>query len=120
MSRLNIKCNTKKPICLKYFLTFFMLQRLNTFISPAKLRSCIKPCSVNRPDFITVNYRNNTNIACFLVSVNKTFLFLSLFSVLFSLKDVSKNSWQFFLILFFSTISLIPFIFFSVLVVALK
>ena len=68
-------------------------------------------------NFITSNYKNNTNISYILISVNKIFLFLSLFSVLFFLKDnVSKNNKQFLVsILFSSTILLIPF-FFSLLV----
>ena len=46
--------------------------------------------------FAILNYRNNTYIACSLISVNKIFLFLSLFSVLLFLKDnVSKNNRQF-------------------------
>ena len=66
-------------------------------------------------NFIILNYRNNNNVACSLISVNKILLFVSLFSVFFILKDnVSKNSRQFLVsILFSSTTLLIPF-FFSV------
>ena len=37
--------------------------------------------------FVTSIYRKNTNITCSLIYVNKIFLYLSLFSVLFFLKD---------------------------------
>ena len=37
-------------------------------------------------NFITSDFRNNTSIACSLISINKIFLFVSLFSVLFFLK----------------------------------
>ena len=80
-------------------------------------RSIVSRSKVN--NFVTSNYRNNTYIACSLISVNKIFLFLSLFSVLFFLKDnVSKNNKQFLVsILFSSTILSIPFVlFFSLLV----
>ena len=62
--------------------------------------------------FITSNYGNNTYIACFLISVNKIFLLLSLFSVLFFIKDNGlKSNRQFLvLILFSSTILLIRFV----------
>ena len=81
-------------------------------------RSIAKRSKVN--SFVTSNYRNNTYIACSLIFVNKFFLFLSLFSVLFFLKDnVSKNNRQFLvLILFSSTILLIPFVFFFSLLVS--
>ena len=77
-------------------------------------RSIAKRSKVN--SFVTSNYRNNTYIACSIIFVNKFFLFLSLFSVLFFLKDnVSKNNRQFLvLILFSSTILLIQFVFFLV------
>ena len=63
---------------------------------------------------VFISIRNNTNIASSLISVNKIFLFLSLFNVLFFLKDnVSKNNRQFLVsILFSSTILLTPFDFF--------
>ena len=67
--------------------------------------------------FVTSKYRKNTYIACSLVFVN--ILFLTLFSVLFFLKDnVSKNNKQFLVsILFSSTILSIRFVlFFSPLV----
>ena len=81
-------------------------------------RSIAKRSKVN--SFVTSNYRNNTYIACSLIFVNKFFLFLSLFSVLFFLKDnVSKNNRQFLvLILFSSTILLIQFVFFFSLLVS--
>ena len=61
---------------------------------------------------ITSNYGNNTYIECFLISVNKIFLLLSLFSVLFFIKDNGlKSNRQFLvLILFSSTILLIQFV----------
>ena len=74
-------------------------------------RSIVNRSKVN--NFINSNYRNNTFIACSLISVNKILLLL-LFSVLSFIKDnVSKNNRQFLVsILFSSTISLIPFAFF--------
>ena len=83
-------------------------------------RSIVNRSKVN--NFITLNYRNITNTACSLISVNKIILFLSLFSVLFFLKDnVSKNSGQFLVsILFSSTILLIPFVFFFSVLVSLS
>ena len=57
-------------------------------------RSIVNRSKVN--NFVTSNYRNNTYIACSLISVNKIFLFLSLFSVLLFLRDnVSKNNRRF-------------------------
>ena len=63
-------------------------------------------------NFITSNYGNNTYIARFLISVNKIFLLLSLFRVLFFIKDSGlKSNRQFLvLILFSSTILLIRFV----------
>ena len=78
-------------------------------------RSIVNRSKVN--SFVTSKYRKNTYIACSLVFVN--ILFLTLFSVLFFLKDnVSKNNKQFLVsILFSSTILSIPFVlFFSLLV----
>ena len=68
-------------------------------------------------NFITSNCRNNTNIACSLNSVNVIIIILLLF-----LKDyISKNNKQFLVsILFFSTILLIPFVFFFSLLLSLR
>ena len=73
-------------------------------------------------NFIILNYRNNNNVACSLISVNKILLFVSLFSVFFVLKDnVSKNSRQFLVsILFSSTTFLIPFVLLFSLLVSLN
>ena len=75
---------------------------------PSNSRSIVNRSKFN--NFITLKDRNNNNVACSLISV----LFVSLFSVLFFLKDnVSKNSRQFLVsILFSSTTLLIPFFFF--------
>ena len=83
---------------------------------PSNSRSIVNRSKFN--NFITLKDRNNNNVACSLISVNKIFLFVSLFSVLFFLKDnVSKNSRRFLVsILFSSTTLLIPFFFFSLLV----
>ena len=88
-------------------------------------RSFVSRSKVN--NFTTSNYRNNTYISCSLISVNKIFLFLLLFSVLFFIKDnVSKNNRQllvsilFSTSLFFVTILLIPFDFFFGLLVSLN
>ena len=73
-------------------------------------------------NFIILNYRNNNNVACSLISVNKILLFVSLFSVFFILKDnVSKNSRQFLVsTLFSSTTFLIPFVLLFSLLVSLN
>ena len=83
-------------------------------------RSIVNRSKVN--SFVTSNYRNNTYIACSLVFVNNILSFLTLFNVLFFLKDnVSKNNKQFLVsILFSSTILSIPFVLFFSLLVSLS
>ena len=76
---------------------------------------------IDSNDFITQNYRNNTNIACSLTFVNKIFLFLPLFSVLFFLWDnVSRNIKHFLVsMLFSSAILVIPLAFLKSLLVSI-
>ena len=102
-----------------FFETFFKMPvKISQYCGTVGLlnsRSIVNRSKVN--SFVTSKYRNNTYIACSLVFVN--ILFLTLFSVLFFLKDnVSKNNKQFLVsILFSSTILSIPFVlFFSLLV----
>ena len=88
-------------------------------------RSIINRSKVN--NFITSNYRNNTHIVCSLFPVNKIFLFLLLFSVLFFIKNkVSKNNRHLLVSILFSStifssiILFIPFVFFFSLLVSLS
>ena len=105
------------------------LSSLNIPVDPSQCRRAIGLLNSrsigNRSkanDFITSYYRNNTNIACSLISVNNIILPLSLFSVLFFLKDnVSESSRHFLISILFSTaILLIPFVFFYNLLVFLS
>ena len=53
-------------------------------------RSIVNRSKVN--NFTTLNYKNNTYIACSLISVNNMFLFLLLFSVLFSIRIMYQKT----------------------------
>ena len=53
-------------------------------------KSFVNRSKVN--NFTTLNFKNNTYIACSLIFVNKIFLFLLLFSVLFSIRIMYQKT----------------------------